>query len=420
MAIFVQGLSALAHYRSASAKTDVERCPASVRQLSQASSSLREAIDLGIWRLGIGEPSAQRPLEVLVSNRRQRSGSKAIHPRVWHGEIAPTAFRTVCRDVYVSSPEFVFLQMATSLDLPELAALGMELCGTYRRNVEVAHLGSDDPSFTTCYNQKPLTTMRRLRGFCTSMKSAPGGRRAIKALEYVLPNSASPAETALYLLLCLPRHLGGYALPNPILNPPITLTKAGKRHTIRNGAKPDLYWKTVRLDLEYNSKEFHDENQRAADSMRRKALERMGVEVIELTKQELFSTRLFHATVLRIARRLKRRVRSEDEGEFSTRRSALRALLLADDSSNANLSSSEQVSADADHEVWTADTLYGGVWGDYYSDDDWDSVSIEMGMLDGEAQNENEGFSEWDDSAYDPDSEMMHVFGGASRKLDAG
>lgn len=416
MAIFVQGLSALAHYRSASAKTDVERCPVSVRQLSHATSSFREAIDLGIWRLGIGEPSSKRPLEVLVNNRTQRTGSKAVRPRVWHSKVVSTAFRTVCRDVYVSSPEFVFLQMATRLELPELAALGMELCGTYRRNVAAAHLDSDEPGFITCYNQRPLTTVRRLRGFCTSMKGAPGGRRAIKALEYVLPYSASPMETALYLLLCLPRRLGGYALPNPVLNPPITLTKAGKRHTIRNGAKPDLYWKNVRLDLEYNSDEFHDENQRAIDSMRRKALERMGVEVIELTKQELFSTKLFHATVLRVARRLKKRVRSEDEGAFSAKRAILRSVLLIDDSDNTNQSSGESASAEGtDREVWPADPPTEDVWDDYYLDEGWDSVSVEVGAHENATQDECDDYTEWDDSAYDPDSETSHVFGRVSR-----
>ena len=226
--------------------------------------------------------------------------------------------------------------MARSLDLPRLTALGMELCGTYRRNVAAFIPGTNSTTYVTEYHQQPLTTPRRLKGFLTTMQSAPGCSKALKALEYVLPNSASPIESALYLLLCLPRRLGGYALPKPILNPSITLTKAGGRHTFRNHAKPDLYWKAERIDLEYNSDEFHDESSRAIDSMRRKALEHMRVEVIELTHDELYSTSLFHETALRIAKRLGKRIRSEDEGDFRAKRASLRQTLLFDDIASGN------------------------------------------------------------------------------------
>ncbi|MBP3893672.1 MAG: hypothetical protein J6D34_06490 [Atopobiaceae bacterium] len=328
MNVYVQGFSALAHYRSSSATTRIERCPASVRNLADATSSQRIIADMKIWRLGIEKPCADHPLEVLVRTREQRSRSKAVVARIWKSPLAPTAFRQVASNIYVSSPEFVFLQLATKLDLPELVALGMEFCGTYRRDVEVGGLDPDATGHITIYHQPPLSTPKRLRGFLNVMKSAPGSARAIKALDYVLPNSASPMETSLYLLLCLPRRLGGYALPKPMLNPPIVLSKAGRRHTLRNSAKPDLYWKDIKLDLEFNSTEFHDENSRASDSMRRKALERMGVEVIELTSTELFDTRLFHATVLRLALRFNKQLRPENEGAFAERRALLRRRLL--------------------------------------------------------------------------------------------
>lgn len=339
MRVYVQGASALAHYRTSSAKTDVELCSQSIRSLADATSSRQAIVDAGIWRLGIGEPTPDQPLDVLVRNAGQRCRSQAVRARIWHGDIAATAFRKVSKSIYVSSPEFVYLQMARSLDLPRLAALGMELCGTYRRNVVAFTLGTNSTTYVTEYNQQPLTTPRRLRGFLSTMQSAPGCSKALKALEYVLPNSASPIESALYLLLCLPRRLGGYALPKPILNPSITLTKAGGRHTLRNQAKPDLYWKTKRIDLEYNSDEFHDESSRAIDSMRRKALERMRVEVIELTPDELYSTSLFHETALRIAKRLGKRIRSEDEGNFRAKRANLRQSLLFDDITSGNYGS---------------------------------------------------------------------------------
>ena len=339
MTIYIQGLSALAHYRSSDATTEPERCPRSIAALDSAVSSRAACTAARVWRMGIDEPTVDCPLEVLVRDKSQRSRSKAVIARVWGKPIARTAFRRASKDVYVSSPEFVFLQLATRLDLPELVALGMELCGTYRRNVKVPVLGTNDTELITLYQQKPLTNPKRLGSFIKSMPSTPGHARAMKALGYVLANSASPMETALYLLLCLPRRFGGYALPKPVLNPPITLSKAGRMYTLRSVAKPDLYWKDFHLDLEYNSDEFHDESSRAVDSMRRKALERMGVEVIELTKEELLSTRFLHATAQRIARRMKKQLRPQSEGSFEGRRASLRDLLLARDDSQDSASS---------------------------------------------------------------------------------
>lgn len=414
MTVYVQGLSALAHYRSSSAKLEVERCPASIRALADATSSRRDISNTRIWRLGIGEPSVEKPLEVLVNPRSRRSRSKAVIARVWKSPIAQGAFRQIDDDIYVSSPEFVFLQLATRLDLPELIALGMELCGTYRRSVEVGSLDPNAVGHITEYHQPPLSTPKRLRGFLNAMGSVPGLTRALKALEYVLPNSASPMETALYLLLCLPRRLGGYALPKPELNPPIVLSKAGRRHTVRSSAKPDLYWRDAKLDLEFNSDEFHDKRNRTSDSMRRKALERMHVEVIELTSAELFDTGLFHATVLRIALRLKKQLRPEGEGSFTEKRALLRSQLLVDSSSddaeetsvsvatNDSASANESSSSDEyDPFVWTEDP---SSWNQEDTDDE--------SWIDGLADSDDSwvvDVPEWND-------EDLFVFGAGRQK----
>lgn len=422
MTVYVQGASALAHYRTSSARTDVERCPRAVRTLTGATSSHQAVIDEGIWRLGIGEPTADWPLDVLVRDAGQRSRSKSVRARVWHEDLAPTSFRTVSKNVYVSSPEFVFLQMAKYLDLPRLAALGMELCGTYRRNVVAFIPGTDDIIHVTDYHQQPLTTPKRIRGFLTSMRSAPGCSKALKALEYVLPGSASPMETALCLLLCLPRRLGGYALPKPTLNPPLVLSKAGRSHTIRHQAKPDLYWKAERLDLEYNGGEFHDESSRSTDSMRRKALEHMKVEVIELTRDELYSTSLFHATALRVAKKLGKRIRSEDEGNFRAKRADLRQSLLFEDVasdsdspnanglSNANRRPGAWTSVDIgespisdDASEWAGESFDDGWYTDV--EDSFEGWAIEDLRLDDDAS------PEWDEQMSVGTDEESHIFG---------
>lgn len=420
MNVYIQGLSALAFYRSPDARLEVERTPARIRTLDGATSSLREIAELDIWKLGIGEPSAEQPLEVLIGPNDKRIRSKAIKPRVWKGAISPTAFRQVGKSIFVSSPEFTFLQLATRLELPELIALGMELCGTYRRNVEVGSAEYGHTSRITVYHLQPLSTPKRLRGFLNTMGSAPGSPNAQKALNYVLPNSASPMETALYLLLCLPRKYGGYALPKPELNPPIVLSKAGRRHTLRSRAMPDLYWKSKKLDLEFNSDEFHDESNRASDSMRRKALERMRVEVLELTTVELHDVGLFHATVQRIARRLGKQLRPEHEGSFIEDRRLLRGHLLFDTKTEGRSAESTAAPEDSPwgstEDGWAGEQL--SAWADEPSSEAWGSVDDEWFY---DLANSEEAWDadipSWDDNALESEAsepdwdDNLHVYG---------
>ena len=70
------------------------------------------------------------------------------------------------------------------------------------------------------------------------------------------------------------------------------------------------------------------EERRTEDSMRRKALERMNVEVIELTYDEVKDPKLFQATVKRIAKKLRLRLRSNNERHFAAHEEGLRSQLF--------------------------------------------------------------------------------------------
>ena len=148
--------------------------------------------------------------------------------------------------------------------------------------------------------------------------------------------------------------------------------------------------------------------------MRRKALERMHVEVIELTSAELFDTGLFHATVLRIALRLKKQLRPEGEGSFTEKRALLRSQLLVDSSSddaeetsvsvatNDSASANESSSSDEyDPFVWTEDP---SSWNQEDTDDE--------SWIDGLADSDDSwvvDVPEWND-------EDLFVFGAGRQK----
>ena len=318
MPVFVCSESALQHYRCALWPAERESSPQTV-DLSEAVSHRRDIDLLSLTGLGLPSPSTDTPLHVLVPSVERRARSRSVVPTVWGGALPKGAFRKVQRDAYVSSPEFLFLQMACVLDPVSLVELGMELCGTYRRNAV---------NDQTVYDQPILTTPRRIEGFLNRAGSVHGGNQARQALKYVVPNSASPLETIVYLLLCLPRRLGGYAFPTPKLNATIKLGKWGRRHTLRRSSVPDLYWQDEKTDLECHGKMHELEERRTEDSMRRKALERMGVEVIELTYDEVKDPKLFRATVRRLAKKLGVRLRARSENGFAEREEALRDRLF--------------------------------------------------------------------------------------------
>ena len=107
------------------------------------------------------------------------------------------------------------------------------------------------------------------------------------------------------MLLCLPYSLGGYGLPHPTMNAEMPLPK-NVAATGRSSLRCDLYWPAARLDVEYDSAEFHSaERLLASDSMRRIALESMDVTSVNLTAEHLRRASLFDEAAQGIARILR-------------------------------------------------------------------------------------------------------------------
>lgn len=276
--------------------------------------------------LGIRPPSRTSPLFVLVGNANSRHRVKHVNVRCCSKNPPSGSLWHIGHRVYVPTPEFSFLLLASHLSLVELVMVGMELCGAYRL------IGANTPallhSTLTLYNQEPFTTPDRLRAFIDRAKGFPGALLAQRACGLIAPASASPMETAVYLLLCLPRSLGGYAIPRPVLNARRHVTKRAETLTTKHTLVPDLYWPAVRLDVEYDSEEFHSDSARLELGLRRTlALRAMHVEVISLTKEVVYDDVAFDTTARMVAKRLGKRLRSQSE-TLQEKRRALRDTVL--------------------------------------------------------------------------------------------
>lgn len=250
-------------------------------------------------------------IHTTVAHARLRRAGGGIETSVRKGPFHPRSFMRIEDGLYVSTPEMAFCEMASVLSLERLIALGFELCGTYRR---ASTFGSAQ------YDATPLTSPGALASFIEKSPQFKGVKKARRALPCILAGSASPRESELAMLLCLPYSLGGYGLPHPTMNAEMPLPK-NVVATQRSSLRCDLYWPAARLDVEYDSAEFHSaERLLANDSMRRIALESMDVTSVNLTAEHLRRASLFDEAAQGIARILGKRVRLPGDFRFKQER----------------------------------------------------------------------------------------------------
>lgn len=230
-----------------------------------------------------------------------------------------TSFFRVADDVLVCCPELCFVQMATIMTFPQLLELGFELCGTYSLPSE---------SWKETFQRSPLVSLESLSQLIDAVGSLRGTFDAKRALLYVMEGSASPRETILALLLCLPLRLGGRGLPQPELNHPISLPDRAQEATGKKSLRCDLYWPEARLAVEYDSDLHHTGGDRIADdATRRTVLANMGIEVVTVTRRQIAARSEFAAVVQLLSKRLGKRNRKTGH-TWALQEQGLRSQLL--------------------------------------------------------------------------------------------
>ena len=276
------------------------------------------------------------PLHILVPSREMGDRSRTIVPHVWTGEIPTRSFIEIESGVFLSAPAFTFLQMATELSQVELIQLAMCFCGFYvpspqfgRGNPALAalpltSLHKEMVSTASVFEIDPVCSTRILSAYVKRARGCRGIKQARAALGMVLDHAASHMETALYLLLCMPVRMGGYGLSKPELNPKVIVEQASGSST----CYPDLYWRGMSIDVEYNSDAEHSgPSAHYKDSKRMVAIVCNRITYISIATRQLYTTTDLDNAARGLARLLKHRIRYTD-AEWRKRRMLLRAAVL--------------------------------------------------------------------------------------------
>ena len=268
-----------------------------------------------------------RPLDLLVPTAAARSRGSQANLHVWSYGILERSLWKANDGVLVSGPGFVVLQLACArrptklsrgaaaresreesriraeLGLPEqdftekdlLAWVGIsqqvdaivaacEFSSTYRP----PHPGSP----TTSVGREPLASREEMRGFLRRMPASAGITRARRALDLAYDRSGSPMETALALILTLPVDMGGYGIPRPGLNRPISLLPGQRELSSRSEITPDLCWEEAKVAIEYDGDDYHPADspeKLAGDNERQNALMSLGYRVLRVRYPQLVS-----------------------------------------------------------------------------------------------------------------------------------
>lgn len=315
MRIYVVGSSALYFWRrcafahrllSSFVPDPLSDCPVSCKQLEEP--------DLCIERFG------PAPLHLMVPDHDLRISKKRYKYSVSNRPYPETAFLQLDESICLASPELCLLQSMKAYPPVRFMELCMEVCGKYS-------LMKEDPrGFVT--RDYPLASLEGIRSLAAQTQSIRGFAQTRVLLQDLAEGSRSPMETRTYLLMCLPKRMGGYGLPKPELNMRISLSKEEQRFAERRYFECDMCWPEAKVVVEYDGHEDHaDRYSRNRDSKKRNVLISKGYTVFTITGGQLRDARAFGTIVCEIARLLGYRLQGFPQ-DWAERRIGLREELF--------------------------------------------------------------------------------------------
>lgn len=176
--------------------------------------------------------------------------------------------------LYILSPEMIFAlaardikricgdgAIARALFAHNMVLLAQELCGNY---------GYDPLTATAVtYGLDPLTSVEKIRRAFERYKYMHARKAALSVLKYCQGGLASPFEGLVAGALMLPSRLGGICFPKLDVNKTRVLRRTKTLTPEHQTITPDLSSRTLKLVIECNGREFHNNEDAFREDQRR-------------------------------------------------------------------------------------------------------------------------------------------------------
>lgn len=244
-----------------------------------------------------------------------------VNTHVRSKELPDRSFYKLDDGVFVASPELCMMQLASKLSEVEAVKLAMEMCGGYA--IDAVY---DDPGFC---KREPLTSPAKLAAYASRFYKPDSAARGVRFIKWLAAGSASPRETALHMLLCMPPRFGGYGIEIPQMNRRIVLTPSEQMLVGAHHFDCDMYWPRERVAVEYDSAKYHTaEEKQERDAIRRNMLQYKSIQVITATRTQVSRASEFDKLARQIARAIGKRLRIPEQ-EHVRARGRLRKTLFS-------------------------------------------------------------------------------------------
>ena len=244
----------------------------------------------GLW----GATVEREHIDAIVCHDRLRRAARGSTVHLTRPDLL---LGNVCRleeGLFIVSAKLCALQAASEMTFLELVEYYFELCSSYTLPLEE----SDD------YRTRvPLTSVQELEEFFKGAVGTPGAKLARRAIKYVRDGCRSPLETALIMMIGVPKAEGGLGIRDFEVDYCVPVAFAARDLTRRRFFYFDAYLPRSKTDLEYNGF-YHDaEEARAVDEERKNALSSMGYGIISINRHVFFDRAAFARAMTAIMRR---------------------------------------------------------------------------------------------------------------------
>ena len=250
------------------------------------------------------------PLHVMTGKASERRKNGYVHSIKCPSHLPDNSFIKLDNNIYVSSPELCFVQMAKLLPIAKLVELADDLCGIY---------ALDKNSNYEQISSTQIVTVKTIIDFIQRAIKYPGVKKARQAIQYAVDGSNSPRESMLVALSVLHLSLGGYGLSKPEANKDIWLPDDVAEFFGRQSCCCDLVWEKQKVVVEYDSNLSHlSVKQHTRDKRRYNALNMAGYHVFSITAEDMKSFKDIEKTFLSLRKILGFRADTSTLAKYET------------------------------------------------------------------------------------------------------